>query len=229
MNELVFLGYIIAVCTSSLIALKIGKEALMALMAIQTVLVNLFVTKEITLFGFTATASDALAVGITFTLNLIIEYWGKQAGKLSTGISFFCAIAFILFSAFHLLYTPALFDSSNTHFQALLTAMPRVIIASLVTFLIVQTIETNLYSYLKQKFNNSFFILRNYTSTAISQLIDTILFSFLGLWQLNPSFSSLSTIFQIITVSYLIKIVTIVVAVPYLYLVKKLIKTHESL
>jgi len=63
-NELIFLGYILTVSTATLVALRLGKEYLMGLIGSMVILANLFVLKKITLFGFTATASDAHSEGI---------------------------------------------------------------------------------------------------------------------------------------------------------------------
>ena len=89
LNELIFLSYICVVSGASLIALALGKEALVALICVQAVLVNFFVTKQITLFGLTATASDALAVGATLALNLLQEYYQKPVARKAIWISFF--------------------------------------------------------------------------------------------------------------------------------------------
>ncbi len=89
MNELIFLGYILAVSSAALLALRFGKEGLIGLICVQAVLVNLFVTKQISLFGFTATASDAMAVGITLTLNILQEYFQKATALKAIWISFF--------------------------------------------------------------------------------------------------------------------------------------------
>ena len=71
MNELIFLSQIFLISASTLAALYIGKEALISLICLQCVLANIFVLKEITLCGLTATGSDAFTVGIVLGLNLL--------------------------------------------------------------------------------------------------------------------------------------------------------------
>lgn len=223
-NEIVFLIYIFVTSTASLFALKFGKEVLIALICIQCILVNLFVTKEITLLGLSATSSDALAVGTTFGLNLLQEYFQRPVALKTIWISFGTTIFYTILCLLHLSYIPAISDISNIHFKVLLTPMPRLVFASLFVYLIVQHIDCRLYGYFCKRFEFKKFIFRNYVSVAITQLIDTILFSFLGLYGLNKSFSSLLTIGQIIIVSYTIKIILILITAPYLFIAKKLIK-----
>ncbi len=211
------------VSTFSLIALKLGKNALIALLCTQIILANLFVIKEIKLFGLTATASDALAVGASFTLNLIQEYFSSYNIYNAIWTSFFISIFSIFSYILHISYRGESYSIDNA-FSMILTPMPRILIASLVTYIIVQHIECWLYKYLSCTLKNHHFIIRNYSSVALSQFIDTILFSFLGLYKATPSYSNISIIFQIILVSYTIKLLVIILTAPYLALSKKFMK-----
>ncbi len=226
MNELIFLGYILAVSSAALAALRFGKEGLIGLICVQAVLVNLFVTKQITLLGFTATASDAMAVGITLNLNLLQEYYQKATAIKAIWISFFCAIFYTVMSLFHLAYTPAATDISSALFQGLLSPMPRLVAASLISYLVAQYTDTILYGILKERFGKRYFVLRNYGTLGFTQLLDTVLFSFLGLYGINESFSNLSTLFDIMLVSYIIKVLVIIIAVPYVRFARTFHKTY---
>lgn len=229
MNELVFFLYILIISSSLLISLKISKEALISIICLQAILVNLFVTKEIPIFGLLATASDAIAVGITLGLNLLQEYFGKIEAQKTIWISFFCAIFYSIVSKLHVLYIPANENISVSNcFDIILNSTLRLIMASLIVYIIVQNIDCQLYGYLNKKFKNRYFILRNYGSTFITQFLDTLLFSFLGLYKLNSNFSSINTIVQIIIVSYTIKLIVIFIATPYLALSKKIINISKT-
>jgi uncharacterized integral membrane protein (TIGR00697 family) len=222
-NEIIFFLYIICVSCSSLIFLKIGKEALVALLCVHVICANLFVTKEVTLFGFTATGSDALAVGSVCILNLIQEFFGICLARKTIIISFACSVFYTIASVLHVSYISqdALVSSS---FDIILTPMPRIIGASLVTYAIVQHIECSLYGYIKCKLENHFFVLRNYTSVAITQFIDTVLFSFLGLYKATPFYSDIAVIGQIIFISYSIKLIIILLTAPFLSFSQKIMK-----
>ena len=225
LNEIIFFIYILIISTSLLIALKISKQALIGLICIQVILVNLFVLKEIKLFNLTTTSSDALAVGITLGLNLIQEFFSKKEAQQTVFISFLCAIFYSMVTKLHLLYIPAANNTEISHsFNMILDSTPRIIIASLIVYLIAQSLDCILYSYLINKVNKKYFILRNYSSVIITQFIDTVLFSFLGLYKINENFSSASVIVQIIIISYTIKLLVIFIAAPYISLSKKFLK-----
>lgn len=209
-NELIFISYIAIVCISSLLALRLGKEALVALICVQWVLANLFVTKQIMLMGLNATTSDALAVGATLCLNLVQEYFGKELAQKTIIIGFCSTLFYTVLSFLQVLYCPSVTDTAHAHFCALLTPMPRIVIASVVTYLIVQQIDYYLFGFLKKRLKNSSLTTRNYLSVSITQGIDTVLFSFLGLYGLVAS------IRDIIIVSYGVKLVILVIAAPCL-------------
>lgn len=211
-NELIFLGYLASIITLSLICVGLGSEALCALIALQWVLANLFVTKTITLFGLQATASDALAVGAILGLNLIQEYFGKQKARQSIIISFLCMLFYTIISTLHVLYIPSTSDLMHRHFCEILTPMPRILLASFVVYLFVQLLDYMIYGLLLKLFHGRFFVMRNYISVGFTQAVDTVLFSFLALY------GTVDHIGQIILVSYCIKLITLSLATPFLSL-----------
>ena len=81
MNELFFIIHTIIIAGFALGSLALGSSALVAFVCLSCVLANLFVIKQITLFGLTATSADAFTVGATIGLNLLQEYFGKEIAK----------------------------------------------------------------------------------------------------------------------------------------------------
>lgn len=228
MNEIIFFAYILITVIANTIALQLGKEALIGLVCTQVILANLFVAKEIILCGFRATASDSLAIGITLCLNLLQEYYSLEVARKAIWISFFCALVYVACSILHVAYIPSPTDTCASHYAIILSPMPRIITASLFVYLLVQYLDSAIYKLLLSKFKHKFFIARNYISISISQFIDTVLFSFLGLWGLNASFSKIQTILEIIFVSYIIKLIAIFISAPLLSLTKKIITLEKN-
>jgi len=209
MNELIFTLHTVIIALFSLGSLALGQSALVAFVCIQCILANLFVVKQITLFGFTATCADAFTVGATIGLNMLQEYFGKTIAKRTIWINFFLLIFYALVSQIHLIYIPHTADNMHLHFMPLLNLMPRIVIASFSVYLISQMADYYLYGFLAKTFHKKYIILRNYTSIIVCQLLDTILFSFLGLYGI------IDDIWHVIIISYLIKLVSIVIATPF--------------
>lgn len=225
MNEIIFASHSLFITGCALGALYLGKEALITFIASLAILSNIFVTKQIVLFGYQATPTDALTIGLVISLNLLQEYYGKEITKKAIGISFLISIVYTFLSQFHLLYLPGIHDTTQHHASALFGIMPRIILASLFTYFVVQRIDCLIYGFLKKKFNNNYLIARNYASLVFSQLIDTVLFSFLGLY------GTIDSIVPVIIVSYGIKLILIMIMTPFLRFSKKInrIKSYEHI
>lgn len=216
MNELYFLVHSFTVSSAALIALRLGKEALVSFISICCILANLFVLKQTTLFGLDATCSDAFAIGAVFGLNLLQEYFGKAIARSAIWISFFLLFFYTMVSYIHLLYEPSVHDTMQQHYAPILQFMPRIAIASLVVYIFVQQLDTFFYGALKHYFQGRHLTLRNYISISLCQLIDTILFSFLGLYGI------VENVWHIIAISYSIKLLLIFTTTPFIMLSKKI-------
>ncbi len=214
MNEYIFLVHTSIISIVTLGALRFGKEALTVLIVLQTILANLFITKQIVLFGFHVTPTDAFTIGAVTAINFMQEYYGVKATRTVLWMSFSTALFFNVMAQLHLAYIPSIYDTNDAHFQAVLYSSARILAASLTSYVLSQTIEYRLYEILKKKFGVLHMIIRASTSTLIAQLFDTILFSFLGLYGIVQS------VVDIIIVSYCIKVVVLVLTFPTIWLSK---------
>ncbi len=203
MNECLFFIQLLLIALFALGALKLGQAALTAWVAIQALIANLFVIKQISLFGFDVTASDAFAIGSLLGLNFLQESFSQKAASQATRVCFFFLIFFTLASQLHLLYVPSADDTTHAAFTTLLSPFPRLLIASLSVFFIVQQIDIRFFAFLKTNFPTIPFPLRTLLSLLVSQFLDTVLFSIAGLYGIVAS------LFDIIVISFAIKAVAI--------------------
>lgn len=208
MNELLFFGHVLLVLLFAFGALKLGKEALIAWVALQAILANLFVIKQIFFFGFEVTCSDVFAIGSILGLNLLQEYFGKESSKKAIWISFYLMAFFGVMSQMHLFYSPSLHDSTDAAFHTILSSSPRLLIASLGVFFVVQQCDMRFFGFLRQKLPGMSLWARNALSLTVSQLLDTVLFSFAGLYGMVESMG------DIVIVSFLLKILIIACCTP---------------
>ncbi len=215
LNELIFIAHSSIIGLMLLFSLKLGKEALIALICLFCVLANFFIAKQIPLFGLQATATDAFTIGIVLGFNLLQEYFGKEIAQKTITISFIVSICALVLSQIHLAYVPNGFDSAHVHYYALFALTPRIITASLFTYFIVQQLEYRLYGFLKKQCHNKYLVMRNVISISICQLLDTILFSFLGLYGI------ISHLGELIIISYTIKLIAISLSTPFIWYSKK--------
>jgi uncharacterized integral membrane protein (TIGR00697 family) len=215
MNELLFLAHIFIVIGFGFAALRMGKTPLTSWVAVQAVLANLFVIKQIPFFGFHITCSDVFAIGSIFGLNLLREYHGQEAAKKALRTCFFTMTFFALMGQIHLLYAPSPFDTAHPSFEAILSSSPRLLAASFAVFIFVQQIELRLFGLLKEKFQMIPLGCRNALSVGFTQFLDTFLFSILGLWGIVQHLS------DVILVSFLIKLLVIILMTPLFHFSKR--------
>ena len=208
MNELIFLFHLVCIGIATLIMLRFGLAALVSFLCTQAIVANLFVIKQINLLGLNATASDIYIVGSVLTLNLIQEYYGKIEARKAIWTSFALLVFYTIVSQFQIAYAPSSSDFSHEAYQLLLSFMPRITIASMIVYLIVQYFDTFFYALLRKFTAGKHLTARNMISIFVSQLLDTILFSFLGLYGI------VGNIMQIMIVSFTIKMIAMLALVP---------------
>ena len=212
MNEILFLLHILLVVGFALGALRLGKEALIAFVTITALLANLLVLKQMRLFGLVITCTDVFAVGSILGLNLLQEYYGRDSSSKAAWICFYLITFFALMSQIHLAYKPSYFDMTQSSYFTILAPAPRLLLASLAVFFFVQQFDIRFYSVLKKGLSRAPLMVRNGISLIISQLLDTALFSVLGLYGLVDSLA------DIILFSFAVKLFIIFSITPFISL-----------
>lgn len=216
-NELIFTLQAIIMGIFALVSLRLGKEALTCFITVSCILANLFVVKQIMLCGLTATGSDAFSIGGVLGLNLLQEYYDRTTAQKAIVVSFVLLIFYCIVSQLHIAYNPCITDTMHAHYAAILAYMPRIIIASLSVYVMIQYLDSWLYAQLKHFSKGRYLILRNLISLSVCQLLDTVLFSYLGLYGI------VHNIGEIIMISYAIKLAAIALSIPFIALSKKII------
>lgn len=224
MNELLFFSHILFIIFFTLIALKTGKEMLSACICLQIVLSNLFVTKEITLFGLNVTSCEAYTVGAFLSLNLLQEFFTKKAVRKALWACLFCMAFVVIISQLHICYIPSEFDNTHLAFEQILSRTPRIFLASIASYFIALFLDLKLFQRIKDKWPQRPLWLRMLSTTFISQFIDTVIFAFLGL------FGIVHNIWHIIAMAYTIKIITTLALTPMTLIAKRLASppTYET-
>lgn len=209
MNECIFFLHLFFVLGFLWLSLKRGIHALYLFVALQVLFANLFLVKQMHLFGLDVTCSDVYAVGALLGLNLIREIYGAKAMQRAIALSFFSLLFFLCMSKVHVFYLPNSFDETHLAFSKIFSATPRIVMASLCVFYVVQRFDGWLYGYLKKRKEKNFFLRMN-SSLLCSQLLDTVLFTVLGLWKVVAS------VLDVIVISFAIKAIVIILYALFL-------------
>ena len=216
-NEIVFFVQIFCVALGNLVMLRLGCVALTAYISLLGVLSNLLVCKEVILFGFTVTASDSLAVGLILGLNLMQEWFGKFAVQKAILVNFIVSLFYLMLTQIHLWHIAAPSDLAHTHYDAIFSFMPRLVIASLTSYLVVQVADSIFYRWMAVATSGRWFTGRNVISLCSSELVDTVMFSVLGLYGM------VSSLQDVIVFSYIVKLISIACFIPLIAFIKRMV------
>lgn len=221
MNELIFFIHLLVILFGLLGSFKLGKEGLFSFIILQSIFANLFISKQIEVFMLTLTCSDLYIVGAIIGLNLLQEFYGKEEAKKAIYFSFLGQIFFLTMSKIHLAYVPALCDLTQAGFSLVFKNTLRIVLASLSVFFIVQRFDILFYDLLKKRFKN-LFVIRIFSSSFLSQSLDTLLFSFLGLYGI------VQNIFHVMLVSFLVKMIAVFSCGFFIFFAKKLFTLEKK-
>lgn len=224
-NELLLILTLLLTFSGVLIFYKIfGKTGLHVWTAIATITANIEVLILVEAFGMEQTLGNVLFASNFLVTDILSELHGKEEANKAVNIGIAASIAFIFISQSWFLYTPAANDWASESIYAIFSNTPRLMLASFLVYAICQKFDVWAYhkwwAFTQKKFGDKerFLWLRNNGSTLVSQLLNTVLYTFgafLGTYELE-------TLFSICLSSYIIFIVTSLADTPFVYLSKKL-------
>ncbi|SPN73369.1 conserved hypothetical integral membrane protein,Uncharacterized ACR, YhhQ family COG1738 [Chlamydia serpentis] len=222
MNELIFGIQTFTVIVLGIFFTSKGKAWLTGWLSLLSSIMNIFVMKQIYLWGFEVTSADVYIIGLLTCLNYARERYEKRIVNDAMLCSWVISIAFLLLTQLHLLLRPSCNDRSQEHFLALFSSTSRIVFASLITLIFIQILDIKLFTFLQKAFSKKYFTMRSTISLLFSQIIDTLLFSFLGLYGL------VSNLCDVMIFALLIKGIVITLAIPILSATKAVLDRHSS-
>ena len=225
MNELLLICSLVFIFGSAILAYRLfGKAGLYVVSAVATVLANIEVVMLVHAFGIDQTLGNVL-FAVTFLItDILSECEGRRAANTAVWTGIFASVFFLILSQSWLLYAPAEGDGFAPYIRELFSTTPRVVFASLSVYAISQFFDVWLYhkwwAFTEKRFNTrrGFLWLRNNGSTLVSQLINTLLFTFFAFWGVYD----VKTFISICVSSYLIYVCTSLLDTPFVYLARRI-------
>jgi uncharacterized integral membrane protein (TIGR00697 family) len=226
-NELVFVLHLLFAGAAVLLAGRLGRIWLVALIVICTLLMNIAVAKSITLFGWSVTGGNVLFAAVFLASDVLNEHYGKRAARQAVLIGFTGGLFVVVMMQFVLRYAPNAFDQAQPALARLfdVRAYPRVVVASMLSYLLAQLLDVQLYQWVRAKTGAGRLLwLRSNLSTWIAQAFDTVFFTTLGLTVLpvplldGGPIGAFDVWWQAVCFAYIIKIGLAAVDTGFLYL-----------
>ena len=229
MNELLLILSFVLVYGSVVLFYRLyGKAGLLAMNVLVTVLANIEVLLLINAFGIEMTLGNVLFASTFLITDVLSENHSRKDANRAVIISSACSVLFVLISQLWLLYTPSENDWARGAIETVFSVTPRVVVVSLLVYLISQLTDVWLYhkwwEWCKKRFGNarSGLWIRNNGSTLISQFFNTLLYTFLAFYGMYP----VEVLWSIFLSSYAIYIVTSLLDTPVVYWCRKIHDKH---
>lgn len=198
-----------------------GKTGLYIWIPISTILANIQVLKMVDLLSIGVTLGNITYASSFLVTDILSENYGKKAARKAVFIGFFSLAATVIIMNIALNFKPNEFDFIQESLNNIFAILPRIALASLIAYGASQLHDVWAYNFWKNLFpQDKFLWLRNNASTMVSQLIDSILFTFIAFWGLLPQ----GEFIQILISTYLLKWIVAAIDTPFLYLAKFMFK-----
>lgn len=224
-NEILLIMTLFVLYGSILVWFRLfGTTGLMCFTVLATIAANIEVLILVNAFGMEMTLGNILFACTFVVTDILSEVAGKKMANRAVGIGIATSVLFLVVSQSWLLYQPSPNDFAQPSIRAIFSNTPRLMLASLLVYAIVQVFDVWAYhkwwDFTTKRFGDShrFLWVRNNGSTLISQLLNTILFTFAAFFGIYD----LSTLLSIIVSSYIIFIVTSLADTPVVYLARRM-------
>lgn len=230
-NELLLIISLLVIYGGVLLAYRFfGKTGLYCWTVFATITANIEVLLMIKAFGMEQTLGNLLFASTFLVTDILSENEGKKEAAKAVNLGILTSVFFILLSQSWLLYIPSATDWARPAFETIFSNTPRLLLASLLVYAVSQRFDVWAYhkwwEFTKKKFKDSdrFLWLRNNGSTLISQLLNTVLYTFgafLGMYDM-------SVLISICLSSYVIFVVTSLLDTPYVYLARHIAQKRQT-
>ncbi len=220
-NNLIFILTVLVYLGSVLLLYKFfGKSGLYAFAIFSTLLGNIAVCKCVDIFGLATTAGNVLYAATFLVTDILSEKYGKKEASRAVAYSFTIMVLWLAGTQLILSFEPNANDYIDASLKVVFGLVPRVTAGSLAGFIVSQNLDVFLYHAIWKKTGSgkTRLWLRNNGSTLISQLVDTVIFTFVAFWGVYPQ----NVFFSILITTYLFKAIVAIFDTPFMYLSRKI-------
>lgn len=225
MNEIIIFSEIIVVFTMLVLCKKfLGKNGVIAWVAIATILANIITAKNASVFGLSTAIGTVMFASTFLATDILSECYSKEDAKKAVVIGLSANIVLIVSTQIALFYTPSEFDYAHDAMKTLFSLNLRISIASAVMYFVANMADVYIFNKLKIKMNGKKMWLRNNVSTVLCNCLEN--FGFIGL-----AFAGVyewETIFTIALSTSIVEAIVAVFDTPFLYIATHIGKNRRQ-
>lgn len=157
--------------------------------------------------------------------DILTEVYGYRASRKIIWSGFAALLFMSLWYWLIQLLPPASFWTGQEAYEAILGAVPRITLASIVAYFCGEFSNSFVLSRMKVWMEGRHLWMRTIGSTIVGEGVDSLVFVFIAFWGTMP----ISALFVIIGSIYLFKVVYEVIATPLTYLIVNKLKQAEGI
>ena len=202
-----------------LIAYRVwGKLGLFIWIPISVIVANIQVTKNVNLFGLEATLGNIVYSTGFLATDILSEMYGPKESKRAVTVGFFSLIVMTVMMQLAIQFNPAPSDFVQSSMETIFGFMPRIALGSLIAYIISNYHDIWAFELWKRiKPGKKTLWIRNCLSTMVSQLLDSLIFTFIAFFGVYE----MSVWWQIVITTYLLKFIVAVCDTPFMYVARK--------
>lgn len=225
LNEIILIVSLIVIYSFVVLAYRFfGVAGLYCWTVFATITANIEVLMVVDAFGMEMTLGNILFASNFLVTDILSEKHGKKAAQKAVIIGIVVSVVFVLISQSWMLYTTNSNDWATPSIRAIFSNTPRLMAASIGVYAIVQAFDVFLYHAIWKKTtelckdSKRFLWLRNNGATILSQILNTVLYTFAAFYGVYE----LKTLFNIILSTLVIYIFTSFLDTPAVYVARKI-------
>ncbi|EPO5903488.1 queuosine precursor transporter, partial [Staphylococcus pseudintermedius] len=224
-NEWLGLGSFIVTFVLMVVMFRLfGKSGLYAWVAIGTIIANIQVLKTVDIFTISATLGNVMFASIYLATDILNDIYGRKVAKKAVWLGFSSTFIMIIVMQVSLAFQPSEVDMAQDAMKAIFDVVPRIAFASITAYIIGQHIDVLVFNMIKKVFRSDrTFFIRAYGSTTLSSIVDTALFVMIAFYGSLPN----GVVLEIFITTYLLKLLTTVLNVPFGYWAKSLYRRNK--
>jgi len=187
-------------------------------------LANILASKIIVVGGLVLPAAIILYPLTFLFTDVVAEVEGKKSASSLVMAGFYLSIFMVVVILAGRLLPPAGFWKHQEAYTAILGSTPRIVLASMIAYLISQNHDVWAFHWWREKTGGRHLWLRNNLSTIVSQMIDSGLFIGIAFWGTVPP----ATIGVMILSQYAVKVGIALLDTPICYLMVRLYESDRK-
>lgn len=181
---------------------------------------NIVAVKLVSIGGWVIPAG-VIAYPLTFLFtDVITELYGRRIASRVVWLGFGANILMVVLVFCGRLLPPAPFWEGQPAYESILGMVPRIVLASMIAYLISQHHDVFAFHFWRKKTKARFLWLRNNASTMVSQALDTGIFITVAFWGLVPT----GILANMLVSQYIFKLAIAACDTPLCYLLVGLLK-----